>query len=91
MTEELRELATWFKSNKLSLNISNTKIQEKESYANYTLTLVHIGNVPVKTEFITKFFGLCLMEIFPGSIINIVRTKVCKNIGIQNRLILTDV
>ena len=55
MTEELREVATWFKSNKLSLNISSTKMQEKESYANYTLTLVHIGNVPVKTEFITKF------------------------------------
>ena len=59
MNEVLRKAANWFKSNKLSLNISKTKYSlfhstRKRKDIPNILPPLHIDNVPVKREFVTK-------------------------------------
>ena len=91
MNEELRKVANWFKANKLSLNISKTKYSlfhstRKRKDIPNILPPLHIDNVPVKREFVTKFLGVYLDEnISWKHHINIVSTKVCKSIGILYR------
>ena len=91
MNEELRKVANWFKANKLSLNISKTKYSlfhstRKRKDIPNILPPLHIDNVPVKREFITKFLGVYLNEnISWKHHINILTTKVCKSIGILYR------
>ena len=91
MNEELRKVANWFKANKLSLNISKTKYSlfhstRKRKDIPNILPPLHIDNVAVKREFVTKFLGVYLGEqISWKDHINIVSTKVCKNIGILYR------
>ena len=91
MNEELRKVANWFKTNKRSLNISKTKYslfhstRKRKIIPNILLPL-HIDNVPVKREFVTKFLGVYLDEnISWKDHIIIVSTKVCKTIGILYR------
>ena len=91
MNKELRKVANWFKANKLSLNISKTKYSlfhstRKRKDIPNILPPLHIDNVPVKREFVTKFLGVYLDEnISWKHHINIVSTKVCKSIGILYR------
>ena len=59
MDEELRKVATWFKSSKLSLNISKAKYPlfhctRKRKYMPNILLPLHIDNVPIKREFVTN-------------------------------------
>ena len=92
MNEELRKLASWFKANKLSLNISKTKyslfhsIRKRKDIPNI-LTPLHIGNVPIKRESsLTKFLGVYLNEnISWKHHINIASIKVCKSSEILYR------
>ena len=63
MNEELRKVANWFKANKLSLNISKTKYSlfhstRKRKDIPNILPPLHIDNVSVKREFVTKFLGV---------------------------------
>ena len=78
MNKELRKVANWFKANKLSLNISKTKyflfhFTRKRKDIRNILPPLHIGNVPVKREFVSKFLGVYLLflgaYLFSGSII----------------------
>ena len=67
MDEELRKVANWYKANKLSLNISKTKYSlfhstRKRKDIPNILPPLHIDNVPVKREFVTKFLGVYLDE-----------------------------
>ena len=67
MNEELRKVANWFKANKLSLNISKTKYSlfhstRKRKDIRNILPPLHIDNVPIKREFVTKFLGVYLDE-----------------------------
>ena len=63
MNEELREVAVWFKANKLSLNISKVKYylfhstRKRKDLPNI-LTPLHIDPVRIKREFFTKFLGV---------------------------------
>ena len=67
MDEELRKVANWYKANKLSLNISKTKYslfhstRKRKDIPNILIPL-HIENVPIKREFVTKFLGVYLDE-----------------------------
>ena len=90
MDEELRKVANWFKANKFSLNISKTKYslfhytRKRKDIPNILLPL-HIDNVLVKREFVTKFLGVYLDEnISRKHHINIISTKV-KSIEILYR------
>ena len=91
MNEELRKVATWFKASKPSLNISKTKYSlfystRKRKDIPNILPPLHIDNVPVKREFVTKFLGVYLDEnISWKHHINIESTKVCKSIGVLHR------
>ena len=91
MDEELRKVANWFKANKLSLNISNTKYSlfhstRKRNEIPNILPPLHVDNVPVKRELVPKFLGVYLDEnISWKHHINIVSTKVCNSIGILYR------
>ena len=87
INDELREVRTSFKANKLSLNTSKTKYFLLHSTRKRKVTLnilppLHIDNVLIKREFFTKFLGI----YFDGNIswkrhIDIVSTKICKSIG----------
>ena len=57
MNEEVRKVATWFKTNKLSLNISKIKYSSfhssrKRKDIPNILPPLHIDNVPIKREFL---------------------------------------
>ena len=73
------------------MNISKTKYSlfhstRKRKDIPNILPPLHIDNVAVKREFVTKFLGVYLGEqISWKGHINIVSTKVCKNIGILYR------
>ena len=74
MNEELKKVANQFKASKLSLNISKTKnylfhSKRKRKDIPNILPPLHIDNLPIKREFVTKFLGYTQMKIFPGSII----------------------
>ena len=60
MNKGLTKVANWFKAKKLSLNISKTKYSlfhstRKRKDISNILPPLHIENVPVKREFVTKF------------------------------------
>ena len=59
INEELRKVATWFKANNFPLNISKGKYSlfhstRKKKDIPSILPPLHIDNVPIKTEFVTK-------------------------------------
>ena len=63
MNQELRKVATWFKANKIFLNISKTKYSlfhstRKRKDIPNILPSLHIDDVSVKREFVTKFLGV---------------------------------
>ena len=65
--EDLIKVATWFKANKLSLNIYKTNRSlfhstRKRKDIRNILTPLHIGNVRIEREFVTKFLGVHLDE-----------------------------
>ena len=64
MNEELRKVATWFKTNKLSLNISDAKYSLFHSARKRKdiLPSLHIDIVPIKREYVAKFLGVYLGE-----------------------------
>ena len=67
MNEELRKVVTWFKANKLSLNISKTKYSlfhssRKRKDIPNILPPLHMENVPIKREFVKKILRLCFLE-----------------------------
>ena len=91
MKKELRKVATWFKANKLSLNISKTKYSLSHSTRKTKdipniLPPLHIDNVLIKRAFVTKFLGIYLDgNISWSDHINIVSTKLFKSIEILYR------
>ena len=91
MKKELRKVATWFNANKLSLNISKTKYSlfhstRKTKDIPNILPPLHIDNVLIKREFVTKFLGIYLDgNISWSDHINIVSTKLFKSIEILYR------
>ena len=66
MNKELRKVATWFKANKLSLNIFKIKYSlfnsTKKRNDTSNISPLHIENVPLKREFCHKILGVYLDE-----------------------------
>ena len=87
MNKERRKVASWFKANKLSLNISKTNysifhsMRKRKDIPNI-LPPLHIGNGAIKRKIVAKF----LDESFSWRYdINIVNQKVFNGIGIFYR------
>ena len=67
MNEDLKKVVTWFKANKLSLNISKTKYSlfhssRKRKDIPNILPPLHMENVPIKREFVKKILRLYFLE-----------------------------
>ena len=67
MNEELRKVANWCQSQQVFLEYFQNKIcfissARKRKDIQNILPPLHIDNVPVKTEFVTKFLGVYLDE-----------------------------
>ena len=67
MNKELENVSTWFKSNKLSLNIDKTSwllfhLLSKRQSLPQTLPNLLIENIRIKREYLTKFLGVFIDE-----------------------------
>ena len=97
MNTELQKISTWFKSNKLSLNIAKTKWTifhpaSKTRFLPQHLPDLIIDTIKIKREKVTKFLGVYIDEnINWKHHINTVCSKISKSIGIlyKAREILT--
>ena len=88
MIKELENVSTWFKSNKLSLNVEKTKwflfhpFSKRQSLLQ-TLPNLLIENIHFKREHVTKFSGVFTDEYLSWKQhINIVSSKISKSLGI---------
>ena len=88
MNSELLKVSTWFKANKLSLNISKTKFSifhpsSKRRFIPTELPILKIDDVHITRDPVTKFLGVLIDEnlSWKAQIAN-VASKISKSIGI---------
>lgn len=67
MNDELKKVSSWFKCNKLTLNINKTKwilfhSVSKKRYLPPNLPKIFIDEIEIKRDFVTKFLGVVLDE-----------------------------
>ena len=88
MNNELGKISTWFKANKLSLNVSKTKFSlfhpnSKKRFVPADLPLLKIDNTRIIRDHITKFLGVLIDENLTWQPhISHISTKISKSIGI---------
>ena len=88
MNKELENVSRWFKSNKLSLNVDKTKwllfhpLSKRQSLPQ-TLPNLHIENIHIKREYVTKFLAVFIDENLSWKQhIDVVSSKISKSIVI---------
>jgi len=88
VNNELDLLSTWFRANKLSLNVDKTNfILFKSRNKRYPEISVHIDGRSIKQVSHVKFLGVYLDELLNWTIhISNISYKVAKNIGILCKL-----
>ena len=91
MNKELENVSTWFKSNKLSLNVDKTKwllfhpLSKRQSLSQ-TLCYLLIENIHIKREYVTIFLGIFIDENLSWKQhIDIVSSKISKSIAILSK------
>ena len=88
MTKELADVNEWFKANKVSLNVGKTKYTffHKLSVTNdipLKLPDLIINNKKIERKYTMKFLGVLMDENLTWrNHINLIETKIAKNIGI---------
>ena len=88
MNVELENFSTWFKSNKLSLNVDKTKWflfhpLSKRQFFPQTLPNLLIEDIHIKREHVTKRLGVFIDENLSWKQhIKILSSKISKSIGI---------
>ena len=91
MNKELKSVSTWFKANKLSINIDKTKwpILYPTSTKRFMPTKfpeLFIDGITLERETVTKFLGVIIDEnVTWKAHINTISTKISKSIGILYR------
>ena len=89
---ELANFSTWFKPNKLSLNVDKTKWLlfhplSKRQLLQQTLPNLFIENIHIKKEHVTKFLSVFIDESLSWKQhIDIISSKISKSIGILYKL-----
>ena len=84
----LENVSTWFKPNKLSLNVDKTKRSlfhplSKRQFLPQTLSNLLVGDTLIKREHVTKFLGVFIDENLSWKQhIEILSSKISKSIGI---------
>ena len=92
MNNELKSVSTWFKANKLSINIDKTKWTifhptSKQRFMPTKFPELFIDGISLKRETVTKFLGRFIDEnVTWKRHINTISTKICKSIGILYRV-----
>ena len=88
MNKELENVSTWFKTNKLSLNVDKTKwllfhpLSKRQSLPQ-TLPNLLVENIHIKREHVPTFLGVFTDENLSWKQhIDIVSSKISKSIGI---------
>ena len=87
MNVELENVSTWFKTNKLSLNVDKTKWSlfqphSKRRFLLQTLPNLLIEDIHIKREHATKFLGVFIDENLSWKQhIEILNSKISKSIG----------
>ena len=85
---ELENVSTWFKSNKLSLNVDKTKWSlfhplSKRQFLPQTLPNLLIEDIHIKREHVTKFVVVFIDEnLYWKQHIEMLSSKISKSIGI---------
>lgn len=83
MNTELQKIATWFKANKLSLNVDTFHPSSKKRFLPPNLPHLYIDNITIKRETVTKFLGVHIDENITWKYhIDTICTKISKSIGI---------
>ena len=88
MNAKPENVSTWFKSNKLSLNVDKTKWSlfhplSKRQFLPQTLPNLLIEDIHIKREHVTKFLGVFIDENLSWKQhIEILSSKISKSIGI---------
>ena len=88
MNVELENVSTWYKSNKLSLNVDKTKWRlfhplSKRQFLPQTLLNLLIEDIYIKREHVTKFLGVFIDENLSWKQhIEILSSKISKSIVI---------
>ena len=91
MNKQLKSVSTWFKANKLSINIDKTKWTifyptSKKRFMPTKFPERFIDGITLERETVTKFLGLIIDEnVTWKAHINTISTKISKNIGILYR------
>ena len=89
MNVELENVSTWFKSNKLSLNVDKTKWSlfhtlSKRQFLPQTFPNLAIGDIYIKREHVVIFLGVFIDENLSWKLhIQILSSKISKSIGIS--------
>ena len=92
MNNELKSVSSWFKANKLCINIDKTNwtIFHPTSKKRFMLTKfpeLFIDGITLKRETVTKFFGVFIDEnVTWKPHINTISTKISKSLGIPYRV-----
>ena len=88
MNAELENVSTWFKSNKLSVNVDKAKWSlfhplSKRQFFPQTLSNLPIEDIHIKREHVTKILGVFIDENLSWKQhIEIISSKISKSIGI---------
>ena len=91
MNKELKSVSTWFKANKLSVNIDKTKWTifhptSKKRFIPTKFSGLFIGGITLKRETVSKYLVVFIDEnVTWKPHINAVSTKISKSIGICYR------
>ena len=91
MNKELKSVSTWFKANKLSINIDKTKWTifyptSKKRFMPTKFPELFIDGITLERETVTKFLGVIIDEnVTWKAHINTISTKISKSIGILYR------
>ena len=90
MTIELCKVDTWFKANKLSLDIQKSSYMiftPRNQQATNTLSNVHIANNILERVTVTTFLGTLIDENLTWkNHITLISNKIAKNIGVIRRI-----
>ena len=91
MNKELKSVSTWFKANKLSINIDETKwtifhSTSRKCFMPTKFPELLIDGITLEKETVTKFLEVFIdKNVIWKAHINAVSTKISKSIGVLNR------
>ena len=91
MNKELKSISSWFKANKLSINVDKTKwtiihLTSKKRFMPTKFPELFVDGITLERKTFTKFLGVFIDEnVRWKDCINIISIKISKSVGILYR------